>query len=54
MTLYRNSDGNLTKVAASLVFAVKLNREMLLRISQQECDTLMEVVFKEEGAYPDT
>ena len=36
------------------VAAVNLKGNRLLRISQEECDALMEAVFKEEGAYPDT
>ena len=34
--------------------AVNLKGKRLLRISQEECDALMEAVFKEEGAYPDS
>ena len=36
------------------VAAVDLKGKRLLRISQEECDALMEAVFKEEGAYPDS
>jgi hypothetical protein len=36
------------------VEAVNLKGKRLLRISQEECDALMEAVMKEEGAYPDT
>lgn len=36
------------------VAAVNLKGKRLLRISQEECDALMEAVFKEDGSYPDT
>jgi len=36
------------------VTAVNLKGKRLLRISQEECDALMEAVFKEDGSYPDT
>jgi len=36
------------------VAAVNLKGKRLLRISQEEYDALMEAVFKEDGAYPDT
>jgi hypothetical protein len=36
------------------VTAVNLKGKRLLRISQEECDALMEAVLKEEGAYPDS
>jgi hypothetical protein len=36
------------------VAAVNLKGNRLLRISQEECDALMEAVFKEDGSYPDT
>jgi len=34
--------------------AEDLKGKRMLRINQEECDALMEAVFKEEGAYPDT
>jgi hypothetical protein len=36
------------------VAALNLKGKRLLRISQEECDALLEAVFKEDGAYPDT
>ena len=33
---------------------INLNTTRLLRISQDECDSLMEAVYREEGTYPDT
>ena len=36
------------------VEAVTFHDKSLLRISQEECNALMEAVMKEEGAYPDT
>ena len=36
------------------VTAVNLKGKRLLRISQEECDALMEAVFKEDGSYPDS
>jgi len=38
----------------SWIAALNLKGKRLLRISQEECDALMEAVFKEEGAYPDS